>query len=151
MCCRGIDCLIRFKAICIEHDCEVIQAIGTSSIRNATNGKKFIDEVETKLQIPCRVIDGKQEAEMIYKGVCLTTSFENKGLIMDIGGGSTEFIYADKSGILKMKSFEIGVSRIYQKFQFSDPLSKDDIEKIFNYLDINTLSFFDDIECDDLF
>jgi len=146
---RGIDCLARFKQICIEHNCQVIQAIGTSSIRNASNGQKFIEEVETKLQIPCRVIDGKQEAEMIYKGVCLNTSFENKGLIMDIGGGSTEFIYADKTGILKMKSFEIGVSRIYQKFQFSDPLSKEDVEKIFNYLDTNTVGFFDDIECDD--
>lgn len=146
---RGIDCLKRFKEICTKHNCEVIQAIGTSSIRNATNGGEFIDEVESQLQIPCKVIDGKEEAEMIYKGVCLTKSFDSKGLIMDIGGGSTEFIFADQSGILKMKSFEIGVSRIYQKFKFSDPLSKDDVDKIFNYLDTNTFDFFDDIVCDD--
>ena len=146
---RGMDCLTRFKAICDQYNCQSIKAIGTSSIRNADNGIDFVREVETKLLIPCQIINGDEEADMIYKGVCLTHHFEDKGLIMDIGGGSSEFIFADKDGVIKKNSFEIGVSRIYQQFEFSDPFSQLDIAKLFAYFETQTFGFFDEIQCDD--
>ena len=146
---RGIECLQRFKEICVDYNCLKIKGIATSAIRNARNGSEFIREVESKLGIVCEVISGEREAELIYKGVCFTHNFVNAGLIMDIGGGSTEFIHADQRGIITMQSFEIGVSRIYQHFQFSDPFSKDDIESINAYLDHSTGKFFEAIKCDD--
>jgi exopolyphosphatase/guanosine-5'-triphosphate,3'-diphosphate pyrophosphatase len=64
----------------------------------------------------------------------LLYDFEETSLVMDIGGGSTEFILADINGIINKSSFEIGVSRINQMFNFSDPYNKWDIYKINNYL-----------------
>ncbi|GAA0875813.1 hypothetical protein GCM10009118_22220 [Wandonia haliotis] len=146
---RGMDCLGRFMAICKEYGCTKIQAIATSAIRNAINGKDFVHKIEEEFDIPCKVIDGIEEAKLIYKGVCLTHNFDRKGLIMDIGGGSTEFILADENGILAMNSFEIGVSRIFQQFSFSDPFSEEDKEKINTYLEEKTGGFFDTISCSD--
>jgi exopolyphosphatase/guanosine-5'-triphosphate,3'-diphosphate pyrophosphatase len=64
-------------------------------------------------------------------------------MIMDIGGGSTEFILANSEGIIDLISLNIGVSRIFQLFSFEDPLSKNDISRIESFLDENSQSFFD--------
>lgn len=146
---RGMNCLQLFKQICSDYNCLAIKAIATSAIRNASNGQEFVHEIESKLGISCEIISGQKEAELIHKGVCLTHHFAHEGLIMDIGGGSTEFIHANRQGIISMQSFEIGVSRIYQQFQFSDPFCENDIDCIYSYLDHFAGKFFEDIECDD--
>jgi exopolyphosphatase/guanosine-5'-triphosphate,3'-diphosphate pyrophosphatase len=61
---------------------------------------------------------------------------------MDIGGGSTEFILIEDGKLSRKESFDIGVSRIIQKFELRDPLSDNDIDKIINFLESNTDSFF---------
>jgi len=62
-------------------------------------------------------------------------SFGDSAVIMDIGGGSTEFILADDNGLIAMESFNIGVSRIHQQFTFSDPMSPVDILALEAYLE----------------
>lgn len=146
---RGVECLRHFKQIGEEYNCKRIKAIATSAVRNAHNGIAFIKEVESTIGIPCEIISGKVEAELIYKGVRLTHDFDQPGLIMDIGGGSTEFIHASRQGILQMDSFEIGVSRIYQQIEFSDPFSDNDVERLYAYLDHFSGNFFKRIQCDD--
>src|SRR5688572_7480954 len=124
---------------------ESIYAFGTSALRNAKNATELIDRVRAELHLEIEVISGDREAELIYKGVASGYDFKQPGLIMDIGGGSTEFILADGSGVVKAHSFEIGVSRIYQLFQFSDPMSPGDCEKVVQYLEQSTGDFFNDI------
>ncbi len=81
------------------------------------------------------IISGEREAELIYKGVKHALKIgEQPELIMDIGGGSTEFIIANDKKLFWKYSFLLGVSRLMEKFQPSDPITKEEIQIIENYL-----------------
>jgi exopolyphosphatase/guanosine-5'-triphosphate,3'-diphosphate pyrophosphatase len=140
---RGLDTLNHFKNICTQYGVKEIRAIGTSALRDASNSLEFINEVKNNLGITIEIISGHREAEMIYRGVKWSYRFDEPSVIMDIGGGSTEFVFADKTGITDLVSLNIGVSRIYQHFNFSDPLSPADIEKIEVWLEERADGFFD--------
>jgi exopolyphosphatase/guanosine-5'-triphosphate,3'-diphosphate pyrophosphatase len=144
---RGVTALVRFKLQCDKFQVQKIRAIGTSALRDATNQKQFSEEVEKLTGIQIEIISGDQEAELIYKGVKWSYAFEEKSVIMDIGGGSTEFIFADSSGILEKKSFNIGVSRIFQELQFSDPYSKQDVQQVKEWFEVKTNGFFEGKSC----
>lgn len=144
---RAITCLSRFKEKCEEFQVEKITAIGTSAIRDAKNQLEFIEAVKAKTGIEIQVVSGEEEARFIYQGIRQTYPFNEPSMIMDIGGGSTEFILANSEGIMDLISLNIGVSRIFQLFSFEDPLSKNDISQIESFLDENSLSFFDQKEC----
>jgi exopolyphosphatase / guanosine-5'-triphosphate,3'-diphosphate pyrophosphatase len=145
---RGIDAIVQFKNTCEKFDVTNIQAIGTSALRDAKNKKDFIETVFYKTRIQIEIISGEQEANYIYQGVCWLYNFDEPALIMDIGGGSTEFIFADKNGIIDKRSFDIGVSRIYQEFSCSDPFTHEDAKKIENWLNEKTKNYFDDKKCE---
>jgi exopolyphosphatase/guanosine-5'-triphosphate,3'-diphosphate pyrophosphatase len=132
---RAVACLLRYKKQCELHGVSAIRAIGTSAIRDAYNRSELIDRVASETGIHIEVITGLEEAQLIYRGVHQTMPFGDSALIMDIGGGSTEFILANDKGLLAMESFNIGVSRIYQQFTFSDPMSQADILALESYLE----------------
>lgn len=144
---RGIDALLTFKKKCDEFQVKNIKAIGTSALRDAINSFEFCNEALQKTNIVIEIIDGLREADLIYKGVSWSYAFDESSVIMDIGGGSTEFIFANQQGIHVKKSFNIGVSRIYQAFSFHDPLTETDIAAIEDWLDVTTESFFDTQQC----
>lgn len=116
-------------------------AFGTSAIRNAKNKDQFLEEVLTKTNISITVIDGACEAEYIYKGVRYGTKLGSEPvLIMDIGGGSVEFIIGNDHQIFWKQSFEIGGQRLMDRFMKNDPISEGDRKKLYNYLDENLIS-----------
>ncbi|MEY3592262.1 MAG: hypothetical protein RLZZ38_1238 [Bacteroidota bacterium] len=139
---RAFEALQKFKDKCDALEVNAIRAIGTSAMRDATNANELIEKVATELKISIEVISGLQEAELIYKGVALSHIFDEPALIMDIGGGSTEFIVADLKGPILAHSFDIGVSRLFQLFDYQDPLSIQDIERVENYLNQHCAHFF---------
>jgi exopolyphosphatase / guanosine-5'-triphosphate,3'-diphosphate pyrophosphatase len=139
---RAFEALRQFKAHCTQWQVEDIQAIGTSALRDATNAQPLLCKVQDELQFAIEIISGQREAELIYKGVRLTHDFVTPALIMDIGGGSTEFIAADHQGPFVAHSFDIGVSRLFQLFKFQDPMSLNDIEKVETYLEERCAPFF---------
>ncbi len=111
-------------------------AFGTSAIRNAANKAEFCETVLQETNIPITIIDGNQEAEYIYKGVRLGTRLgSTPSLIMDIGGGSVEFIIGNETQIFWKQSFEIGGQRLMEKFMKNDPLPESNKKKLYNYLD----------------
>ncbi len=139
---RAFETLSRFKEHCELWKIEDIRAIGTSALRDASNAQELIEKARIHLGLHIEIISGLKEAELIYKGVQLTYTFEKPALIMDIGGGSTEFIAATAQGPYLAKSFDIGVSRLFQSFDFSDPYTVLDIEKVEKYLANKCGSFF---------
>ena len=92
------------------------------------------------------MISGIEEAQLIYQGVKWSYDFANPSLIIDIGGGSTEFILADSDGVKNALSLNIGVSRIYQELELNDPLSTDDIQTIENWLETHANGALDDFK-----
>ena len=101
--------------------------MATSAIRSASNGNEFCQKVLNETGIHVNVIDGDEEAALIKKGVeqAIEPS-DDCGLIVDIGGGSTEFIIFKDENILWQKSYNLGVSRMNERFQPSDPMSEDE-------------------------
>jgi exopolyphosphatase/guanosine-5'-triphosphate,3'-diphosphate pyrophosphatase len=133
---RGITALQNFKKEINKHQVVHVRAIATSALRNASNGQQFIDEVADKTGINIEIIDGEQEAEYIYKGVRLAGGLSDQtSLIMDIGGGSVEFILSNAHTILWKQSFEIGAARLMDKFHHTDPIPVESINALYAYLD----------------
>lgn len=140
---RALTALKRFKSVCENHEVTMIKAIGTSAIRDAKNAADFLRSVKQSVGIDIEIVSGRREAELIHKGIAASHDFEEHSLIMDIGGGSTEFISADESGIQDMISLNIGVSRIFQLFDLSDPLSHGDVLQIEEWLETHAGTFFE--------
>lgn len=145
---RGLETLNRFKQICEDWKVVQINAIGTSALRDATNSIDFLEKVKELTNIDIEIVSGEAEAELIYRGVSLTYQFQHPAMIMDIGGGSTEFIFADKNGIFDLISLNIGVSRMFQEFQTRDPLTIDDAKNIENWLEEKVNGYFDEKQID---
>ena len=141
---RALIALHEFEKIISGYDVDQIKLIATSAVREASNANEFINRVKEELGREVQVIDGKEEAQLIYKGVSLCHKVKEPLMIMDIGGGSTEFIQVNIEGIENLTSFKIGVSRLYQTFPCSDPFTKKDVETIERFLNINTSGFFAD-------
>ena len=131
---RGINCLKEFNTTLQEYGIAKVRAVATSGVRSATNGQAFIDTVKEQTGIAIEVVDGNEEAHLIYGGVKTSGAIQGKSLIMDIGGGSTEFIFCDEQGFYWKKSFDIGAARLMQKFFKSDPISITDQQNIQNHL-----------------
>lgn len=144
---RALLTLTAFKKHCDAFDVIEINAFGTSAIRDAKNSSQFVEKVKKQLGFQINIISGEEEAALIYKGVCWSYDFQEAAVIMDIGGGSTEFIWANATGIVKKISLNIGVSRAFQQFSFSDPLSNEDIQTLENWFETNDQHFFDDFTC----
>ena len=140
---RGIKAIKYFKKICFALKVESILAFGTSALRNAENSHEFVQAVLNTTGIQIQIIDGEKEARLIHAGVRAGIKINEDAVIMDIGGGSTEFIFTSGKSIRDLYSLEIGVSRIYQKFEFHDPFKDSDIRIIKNYLDLQTAGKFD--------
>ncbi len=139
---RAFKTLKTFEKYCQDWNVQEIRSIGTSALRDASNSDILLNRVQKSLGIEIEIISGLQEANLIYEGVRLTHHFNHPAMIMDIGGGSTEFIAADKSGPYIAQSFDVGVSRLFQLFEFEDPLSNLDISKIEDYLSSKCSIFF---------
>jgi exopolyphosphatase / guanosine-5'-triphosphate,3'-diphosphate pyrophosphatase len=122
---RGVNAILKFKEIIDKHQVHTIHAFATSAVRGADNGEAFAWAVKEKTGIPVQIISGDKEAELIYHGVKLAVNLhESYSLIMDIGGGSTEFIIANKNTILWKHSFLLGAARLLEKFNPSDPIQE---------------------------
>lgn len=112
----------------------------TSGIRSANNKQHILTQVQRNTGIYIDVIDGNREAELVFSGVKNAIRLDNiPVLIIDIGGGSIEFVIANKTEIIWKKSYQIGVARLLNLHCFSDPLLAKDIETIYSILD-DTLS-----------
>jgi len=114
------------------------RGIATSAVRDAANSAEFLSMVNREFGIEAEAISGNREAELIYKGVRESMLLYNERfLIMDIGGGSNEFIIADKNQIYWKRSYNMGVVRLREMFPPSDPISGKELAHLENYYDQN--------------
>jgi exopolyphosphatase/guanosine-5'-triphosphate,3'-diphosphate pyrophosphatase len=113
---RGLAALKRFKGIADSYNAD-IKAVATSAVREAHNKFEFIQSVYDQTKIDVEVISGYEEARLIYLGTLKAVPIYNKKtLLIDIGGGSTEFLIGKRSNIFFSISLKIGAVRLTQKF-----------------------------------
>ncbi len=132
---RGIEAMKVFSEKLRDNNVQKVFAFATSAVRDAKNGILFKDEIFKETGIEIKIIDGNKEADLIYNGNKLAVSLkQTPSLIMDIGGGSTEFIIGNKNGILWKHSYRLGAARLLEKFNPSNPITINEINTINDYL-----------------
>jgi exopolyphosphatase / guanosine-5'-triphosphate,3'-diphosphate pyrophosphatase len=136
---RGLEAMRHFCVVLKLHNVLKINAFGTAFLRLAENGADFMEAVKRETGIEIELISGEREAELIYKGMRLGIPLSIEPVLMvDVGGGSVEFIIADAEKMLWSKSFNIGVAILKQRFHKNDPILRGEIEVIEDFLDNNT-------------
>jgi exopolyphosphatase/guanosine-5'-triphosphate,3'-diphosphate pyrophosphatase len=106
---RGLACLGRFAQRLSGMPPEAVQVVGTNALRVARNARQFMARAEKVLGYPVEIIAGREEARLIYLGVSHTLSDDSgRRLVVDIGGGSTEFIIGERFEPQDMESLHMG-------------------------------------------
>ena len=114
---RGVDAIGRFAEAARLRGAEQIRAVATSAVRESENGDEFRRLVEARSGLRLEVLDGTEEARLIHLGV--TNGFplyDRVAVILDIGGGSTEFIVADGERPYMVDSVKLGSLRLYDAY-----------------------------------
>lgn len=132
---RAIEAMLQYAGSIKKYAADKVIATSTSAFRSTNNGPDLKKDILEKTGIDVQIISGEQEAEYIYQGVTWTVPIEKDKvyLIMDIGGGSTEFILYQNNNILFKDSFLLGASRLLEKFKPDDPLSIIDIKNHYDH------------------
>ena len=132
---RGIKSMRQYHRVILDNNVQQVRAIATSALRNAANGQEFIEKVKAETGIAIEIIDGDAEATYIYRGVRAGGGLSvQNSLIVDIGGGSVEFIICDDQQIKWKQSFEIGAARLMDNFHRHDPIPPESITALNFYL-----------------
>lgn len=120
---RGMRALRRIDLLARGWDTREYLAFATSAIREAENGGAFIERVRQDIGLRIRPISGKQEATLIHHGVERAVDMPDPTLIVDIGGGSVEFIVVEGGAPVFATSLKLGAARMTERFVSTDPLS----------------------------
>ena len=111
------DCLLRFNAILSAYPLTAVRVVATNTLRIARNAAAFLPVAEKAIRYPIEVISGEEEGRLIYLGVAsVLASLNERRLVIDIGGGSTELILGQGHEILHVESFGIGTAQHSKTF-----------------------------------
>jgi exopolyphosphatase/guanosine-5'-triphosphate,3'-diphosphate pyrophosphatase len=133
---RALSALRGFRATCEVQQVDRVLLTGTSAVRSSDNQTEFLAAIKKETGWDTFIINGEQEAAWIYEGVKQTGVIpsDHSSLLVDIGGGSVEFVLCNAQEILWKQSFEIGGQRLMDKFDHSDPIAEVEIKEIAYYL-----------------
>ena len=131
---RNIDALVEFSDICKTESCEKIYCMGTSALRDSKNKDIFVELAKEKAGINVEIISGDRESNLGFRGVLEGIEKAEDILVIDIGGGSTEFIIGNDEGIRFSKSENIGALRMTEKFLHKDPINETEFYAMSNFI-----------------
>lgn len=128
---RSISVLKKFKAEALKEVTEDIKAIATSAVRDAVNRDEFLRAAKDEVDLDIEVISGEKEAELGFIGVVngIEDNIDNL-LVIDIGGGSTEFILGNDQGIKYSRSLNVGAVRMTDKHIANDPITDNEMNNL---------------------
>ncbi len=120
---RALETLRRFRDLASSHQVEQVVTAATSAVREAPNGREFLQKVKEELDLEVDLVSGPEEARLIYLGVLSGMPFGDRPhLLLDIGGGSTELILADGRDARALTSTRVGAVRLQRDFVKHDPM-----------------------------
>lgn len=132
---KGLACLRRMRGLCESRKVDVAHAVATSAVRSAVNGEHFVQRVRDEVGFDIEVISGDEEARLIYLGARDNIDWINrKALLVDIGGGSVEFVVGDASQAYTTVSLELGVRRLSERFLAEDPPTNSNLKALKRYI-----------------
>ncbi len=131
---RGIETLKRFKGLADSAEAP-LRAIATSAVREAKNQNEFISRAHDEAGVKIEIASGYEEARFIYLGILQALPvFDKRILLIDIGGGSTEFLIGQKREVYYDNSLKLGAIRFTQKFFDPDKTDSKDVKECRKYI-----------------
>ncbi|MXW41335.1 MAG: Ppx/GppA family phosphatase [Synechococcus sp. SB0668_bin_15] len=126
---RAMEALRRYRQLAESHGAQAVVGVATSAVREAGNGREFLALIEGKLGLQVDLVNGREEARLIYLGVLSAMDFAGAPhLILDIGGGSTELILADSHDTRSLSSLRVGAVRLVRDFGVHGPLTAERVQ-----------------------
>jgi len=129
---RGLKSLKEFSSIIAGQKVDAVEAVATSAFRVAKNGGDFVKRAKDETGIDINIISEEEEAWKTFRGMKMGIEIRESSLMVDIGGGSTEFILAKKGNALFIRSLKLGVVYLTDMYMKSEPLSDDEIRHMRN-------------------
>ena len=123
---RTLEALKELRAEADAHGAEVFRAVATSAVRDSRNRRAFLKQAREVLGFPVRLLSGSEEAETIFSGVTADAHWRGKDLfILDIGGGSAEWVQGRQGKMEKRISLPLGAVRLRERFLHEYPVASD--------------------------
>jgi exopolyphosphatase / guanosine-5'-triphosphate,3'-diphosphate pyrophosphatase len=133
---RALACLERFGQRIRDFPHDSVRVVGTNTLRNAKNAQQFLEKAEKALNHPIHIISGIEEARLIYQGVAHSVgSTGDLRLVVDIGGGSTEYIIGKEDVPKKKESLAMGCVSMSNHFFAQGRLSRNAFNKAILFAD----------------
>ncbi|MHB0976186.1 MAG: Ppx/GppA phosphatase family protein [Candidatus Aquicultorales bacterium] len=126
---RTIDVAREYAGLVRDFGVPYVRAVATSAVRDAENKDRFVEEFREETGFSLEVLDGRQEAELTYKGA-VEPGFEGRTLVVDVGGGSTEFVWGASGRIEGFDSVDVGSVRLTETFIGHDPPREEEISAV---------------------
>jgi exopolyphosphatase/guanosine-5'-triphosphate,3'-diphosphate pyrophosphatase len=128
---RGLQTLTQYLQQCQTTGAQKIFAVGTSALREAKNSEQFLKTVKENLDLSIEIISGGEEAYLSFLAVARDLKeLKRPTLVIDVGGGSTEFILGKGDQVIQWKSLPLGSVRFTEQFLLSDPIQGEEWEKM---------------------
>ena len=130
---KSIAALKRFSLLCEGEGVNEIACVGTNSLRMAQDANQFIRHVHKECGISPRIISEEEEALLSYLSVQKDPLMPSDAVVMDVGGGSTEYIFHLEDGStdqLQTISLPLGAVRLTEQFSLHDPPSRNEVQKL---------------------
>lgn len=132
---RTIEAIAEFKSRAYSEGARDLIVVATSAVRDANNRDEFKDKLKSQLGLDLWVLSGEEEAELTFTGTCSDPNFRSKRLMLvDVGGGSTEFIIGENSVVQEKFSVNVGCVRFTEKFIKTDPIDHSDFQTLIQNL-----------------
>ena len=120
----------QFRETAAKHEAKSIRVIATSAARDAVNGDELRSAIEKGSGLKMEIISGEQEADWVFQGVTTDPRLANEPLLLlDVGGGSTEFIVGQGTHKYFSQSFPLGTVRLLEKNPLGDPPKKEELKR----------------------
>ncbi|MEA3185666.1 MAG: exopolyphosphatase / guanosine-5-triphosphate,3-diphosphate pyrophosphatase, partial [Ilumatobacteraceae bacterium] len=143
---RGISALRRMQRVAAAHNAPV-RAVATSAVREAKNADVFLARARHEAKVEIEVISGLEEARLIYLGVLQAVpAFDQRLVLVDIGGGSTEVLVGERGETLAARSFKLGAVRLTDRFFPGGTVTADALSECRSYVRSTLATFERDVE-----
>jgi exopolyphosphatase/guanosine-5'-triphosphate,3'-diphosphate pyrophosphatase len=124
---RAHDTLADYREDAERLGAERALLVATSAVRDADNGEALLNEIERIHGFPTRLVGGREEAELMFRGVASGGLAERRTLVLDVGGGSTELVVGGPHGVEEVVSLQLGSVRSTERFLHSDPPTPEEL------------------------
>jgi len=127
---RALSVLRRYAALLTRYEAQRVEAVATSAVRDAVNGRPFVRRVRQLTGLPLRIISGREEGRLLYQGLAQTRRLRGPTVVLALGGGSAQVMRGDGSRLQRVTSLPLGCARLAQRFIHHDPPQPPELERL---------------------